>query len=73
MKSLNESIIIVLLFSILLSGCSLKNLTEKQKMIDYLSKSEDYKEYKDEYDNVFYVLNVDGDFYSDIAYYFNNI
>ncbi len=56
----------------MLVGCSLRKLTEKQKVIDYLSKSEDYKEYKDEYDNVFYVNNIEGDVNSDFAYYYNS-
>lgn len=57
---------------LILTSCSLINETEKQKVIDYLSKSEDYKEYKDEYDRVFYVLNIEGDVNSDFAYYYNN-
>lgn len=72
MKLLNKKIIIVLFFLILLAGCSLRNLTEKQKVIDYLLKSDDYKKYNDEYDRTFYVLNIEGDVNSDYAYYYNN-
>ena len=63
MKHIKYYIMVVLI--LFLTACNLPNLTEKQKVIDYLSKSEDYKKVDDSY-----VLNLEGDLYSNMSYYY---
>lgn len=65
MKILKSFMILISFF--LLTSCSLSNITEKQKLVNYLEKNKEYEKHKDKY-----VLNMDGDFYSNQAYYFKN-